>query len=87
MSDNLDRALIALLAETSSGMTTLLETLHSNPKVANVTRGMDIRRYQSPADEEDNVYTFESYVETETHDGEQFYWLLDIKRQPSGWTL
>src|ERR1044072_7567816 len=68
-------------------MGTLLETLRSNPKVANVTRGTDIWRYQSPAGEEDEDYASESYVETETQDGEQFYWLLDIRRQPSGWTL
>lgn len=87
MSNSLDRALMALLAETSSGMTTLLLTLHSNPKVAKVTRGMDIARYQSPVTEEDNVYTFQSYVETETHDGKQFCWLLDIEMRPDGWLV
>jgi len=87
MSNPLDRALMALLAETSSGMSTLLLALHANPKIANVTQGMDVTKYQSPVTEEDHGYTFESYVETETHDGKQFYWLLDIKRRPDGWVV
>lgn len=86
MANSLDRALMALLAETSSGMTTLLLALHSNPKVANVTRGMDIVTGQGSSPEE-NSYTFESYVETETHDGKQFFWLLDIRRRPDGWLV
>ena len=87
MSNPLDRALMALLAETSSGMTTLLLALHSNPEIANVTQSMDITRYQSPVTEEDNVYTLQSYVVTETHDGKQFGWLLDISRGPDGWLV
>jgi hypothetical protein len=78
---------MALLAETASAMSTLLLALHANPKIAEVTRGLDITKYESPLAEEENSYTFESYVETETRDGNQFYWLLDIKRRPDGWMV
>jgi hypothetical protein len=88
MADGLDTALIALFAETTSGMMTLWEILHSNPAVSKATQGCDIRKYRRLMTEgEGEVYAFESYVESETHGGEQFYWLLDITREPSGWVL
>lgn len=87
MSSPLDRALMALLAETSGAMSTLLLALHANPKVADVTRGMDITKYESPVTEEENSYTLESYVAIDTHDGKQFSWLIDIKRHPDGWVV
>ena len=77
---------MALLADTARGTTTLWFSLHSNPKVANVTRGMDFVTGQGSLPEE-NSYTFESYVETETHDGGRFYWLLDISKVPGGWLV
>ena len=86
MPETLDGSLMALLADTARGTMTLLLNLHSNPKVAKVTRGMDVVTGQSSLTKE-NSYTFESYVETETHDGEQFYWLLDISKVPGGWLL
>lgn len=84
---SLDRALIVLLAETTESMMTLWEILHSNPAVANATRGCDVRRYLRSMTDEGNVYTFEAYVEAETRDGETFCWFLDITRGSSGWEL
>ncbi len=85
---DLDTVLIALFAATTSAMMTLWAMLHSNSAVAEVTRGCDIRQYQrSMSGNGENVYTFESYVEAETSDGELFCWALDITRGPSGWEL
>lgn len=87
MADNLDKTLIVLLAETTRHMLTLWEVLHSNSVVAKARRGCDVQKYRRSMTDEGDVYTFESYVEAETRNGEVFCWAVDIARGSWGWEL
>ena len=87
MADGLDGALMVLLGETNVGMSALWRTLHHNPMVADATRRCDVRKYRRPMTDDEDVYTFEAYVEAETRDGEIFCWWLDITWGSSGWEL
>ena len=84
--DDLDQALMMLLAETNIHMTALWRMLDENPSVSNATGSCDITRLQHPINQSEEEYWFDAYVEAETSAGDTFSWSLDLVRGSSGWT-
>jgi hypothetical protein len=85
--DDLDQALMMLLAKTNRHMTTLWKMLYENPAVSNATGACDIMRLQHPTNQDEEEYWFDAYVEAETRAGITFCWSLDLVRGSSGWTV
>jgi hypothetical protein len=77
-------SLFTFLGKINECMIAIRAALGSNAAVCTATRGCDIRKYKDFMQEEEE-YTFESYVEAETINDDLIGWFLDIRLTSSGW--